>query len=57
MNKLIAILYILYFVSYMMGCATKSDYEIRLFMDKEDGEVNGYIRIDGEKHLIKAEYE
>jgi len=56
MNKLITVLYVLYFVSYMMGCVAKSDYEIRLFMDRETEEVNGYVRIDDTKHSIKVEY-
>ena len=57
MNKLITVLYVLYFVSYMMGCSLKqsTDYEIRLFMDR-GGEVTGYVEIDGRKHSIQGEY-
>ena len=57
MNKLITVLYVLYFVSYMMGCSLKqsTDYEIRLFMDR-GGEVTGYVEIDGKKHSIQGEY-
>jgi len=58
MNKLITVLYVLYFVSYMMGCSLKqsTDYEIRLFMDRGSGEVTGYVEIDGKKHSIQGEY-
>lgn len=56
MNKLLAILYVLYFVSYMMGCVAKSDYEVRLWMDRGADRATGYIITDGEKHSIEIEY-
>ena len=56
MNKLIAVLYALYAALHLAGCATKADYEIRLWMNRGDAEVNGYVRIDGQKHPLKVTY-
>jgi len=36
MNKLIAILYVLYFVSYMLGCAYRGD----VYINSPQGEGN-----------------
>jgi len=55
-NKIITVLYVLYFVSYMLGCTTKGDYEMRFWMDRGSDEINGHVIIDGEKHPIKVKY-
>jgi len=57
MDKLIAILYLIYAALFIGGCATKADYEIRLWLDRGADEVNGYIMVDGVKHTIKGEYD
>jgi hypothetical protein len=46
MNKLIAVLYVLYFVSYMLGCVTKD--EIHMEIDRSNWTANGYMVFDGE---------
>ena len=47
MNKLIAVLYALYFISYMLGCATKD--EIHMEIDRSTLTAEGYTIFDGEK--------
>jgi len=47
LNKLIAILYALYFVSYMLGCATND--EIHMEIDRSTLTAEGYTIFDGER--------
>jgi len=58
MNKLITALYVLYVISYMMGCSVRqrTDYEMRFWMDRGADKMTGYVKIDGEEYPITVEY-
>lgn len=57
MNKLIAAVYALYLVFFMIGCVSdRADYEIHLFMDKGSEVVKGYVEIEGVEHQIEVRY-
>jgi len=53
MNKIIAALYVLYFISYMLGCATKD--EIHMEIDRSDWTAEGYTIFDGERAEFEIE--
>jgi hypothetical protein len=58
MDKLITALYVLYFVSYMMGCSVRqtTDYEMRFWMDRGENKMSGYVKIEGKEYPITVEY-
>lgn len=55
LNKLIAVLYVLYFISYMLGCATND--EIHMEIDRNGWTAEGYTIFDGEKTEFSIELE
>ena len=55
MNKLMAVLYFLLCLCYVMGCASSKDYEVRMFFPKGGNVATGYVVIEGVKHPIEVQ--